>query len=198
MHPVLLILFLLRSTSALPPPTITQDTGEVSINAPRPANYTTTNTTYPITATLFSKGPGPSRCRGRPVLQLAFPVEQAPGPGEGQGMCYDIPAPGGAMCGVFVAPPPLEEEEEKTGCEARVFAEGGCRLYVNTVVFRPVGEEKPVGGSWRSLRVRCGVEVPEEGGQGLEGLLGGVRRRPGKGKGKGKGGEDGEYKGRLD
>lgn len=54
-------------------------------------------------------------------------------------------------------------------------------MYVNTVVFRATGEAKPVGGWWRSLRVRCGVEVPGqgEGGLGLEGLLGGMKKRPG-------------------
>lgn len=61
-----------------------------------------------------------------------------------------------------------------------MFAERGCKMYVNTVVFRAAGEAKPVGGWWRSLRVKCGVEVPEGEGQGLEGLLGGMKKGKGK------------------
>lgn len=68
------------------------------------------------------------------------------------------------MCGTFIAPPmPGEADGSSKGCEAMLFAERGCKMYVNTVVFRPAGEAKPVGGWWRSLRVRCGVEVPEQG-----------------------------------
>lgn len=33
------------------------------------------------------------------------------------------------------------------------------KTYVNTVVFMP--EERPVGALWRSMYVKCGVEVPE-------------------------------------
>ena len=47
-------------------------------------------------------------------------------------------------------------------CEAHLFNMPDCfnssRTYVNTVVFMP--EERPVGGVWNSMLVRCGVDVP--------------------------------------
>lgn len=62
---------------------------------------------------------------------------------------------------------------------ARLFAEAGCRMFVNLVVFVP--EERTVGGVWRSMAVQCGVEEPSEESLGqvpFAGLLEGARRRP--------------------
>lgn len=91
------------------------------------------------------------------------------------------------MCGTFIGGGGEAKDSKHEGCEAMLFAERGCRMYVNTVVFRAAREAKPVGGWWRSLRVRCGVEVPEQGEGGLEGLLGGGGGgRRGRGRGEGR------------
>jgi hypothetical protein len=63
-----------------------------------------------------------------------------------------------------------------------LFNMAGCydspKTYVNTVVFMP--EERAVGGIWRSMLVRCGIDVPEIG-QLDPSILSGVLRKPGGG-----------------
>ncbi|KAK4145644.1 uncharacterized protein C8A04DRAFT_10471 [Dichotomopilus funicola] len=178
---------------------ITEDTpGQVTINGD-PTGNTTLGPHIPITATLFSGVPGPSACRGHVILHLALGSLTTGGSspdGGGQGeatapqaeTCYDLSGTssssggGGAGCGVFTA-------SKEAGCEARLFAEPRCRVYVNTAVF--IQEERAVGGRWRSLGVRCGVPAPDEASLGkppLAGLMssamvvkkpGRVRRRGG-------------------
>jgi hypothetical protein len=65
---------------------------------------------------------------------------------------------------------------KEAGCEARLFSEPGCRMYLNTAVFIP--EERAVGGQWRSVGVRCGVPAPDPESLGPPPLAG-LMRRPG-------------------
>ncbi|KAK3401790.1 hypothetical protein B0T20DRAFT_475896 [Sordaria brevicollis] len=179
-------------TLALPKgqlPAVTQDTGQVTINPnPTTANQPTDN--IPIRATIYSGVPGPSHCRGHPILLLDLPIPPLSPSGilaTTAPKCYNIPSSpsssntaGVAGCGVFSA-------SKSSGCEARVFAEPGCRGYLNTVVFIP--EERAVGGQWRSLEVRCGVKPPDEEALGrppLVGLMGtgGMRVKENKKSGK--------------
>lgn len=59
---------------------------------------------------------------------------------------------------------------KEDGCEAKLFNDVGCpegnqtASYVNTVVFMP--EQRAVGGMWKSISIRCGVEPPAEGAVG--------------------------------
>jgi hypothetical protein len=158
---------------------ITEDTpGQVTINGDPTGNATT----LPTTMTIFSGVPGPSRCRGSVLLSLALPPPPPPPPSPSDDdssgsqtaeTCYNLARPAG--CGNFVA-------SKGAGCEARLFSEPGCRLYVNTAVFIP--EERAVGGVWRSLGVRCGIPPPDPETLGAPPLAGlGVVRRPGGGGG---------------
>ncbi|KAK0616804.1 hypothetical protein B0T14DRAFT_386164, partial [Immersiella caudata] len=131
---------------------IQEDTaGQVTINDDPTSNNTESN--LPITATIFTGVPGPYHCRGGVMLKISIP----PPPPSPSGtpiltapQCIDMPSPAG--CANFVA-------NKVDGCEARLFAEPKCRMYVNTAVFVP--EERVFGGLWRSLEVRCGVPAPE-------------------------------------
>ncbi|KAK0615720.1 hypothetical protein B0T17DRAFT_538971 [Bombardia bombarda] len=81
-----------------------------------------------------------------------------------------MPAPAG--CGNFVA-------NKQDGCEARLFAEPNCRLYMNTAVFIP--EDRAVGGLWRSMSLRCGVPAPDPAALGsppLGELMKNAKKRP--------------------
>ena len=157
---------------------ITEDTpGQVTINGD-PTGNATLGPDLPISATIFSGVPGPSACRGRIIFQLA-PPPVTPGAGPTAEACYNLPGgPGrsgsGGGCGVFTA-------SKEAGCQARLFAEPGCRAYVNTAVFIP--EERAVGGAWRSVGVRCGVPAPDPESLGPPPLAG-LMRRPGGGRAK--------------
>jgi hypothetical protein len=89
------------------------------------------------------------------------------------GICVDLPAE--AQCGVFFA-------GKEDNCEAQLFNSPACynttQTYVNTVVFLP--EKRAIGGMWRSMFVRCGIDVPVVG-QLDAGILGGVYKKPGEG-----------------
>jgi hypothetical protein len=82
-------------------------------------------------------------------MSFARPAEQWK-----NGSCINLPSD--ARCGIFYS-------EKGDNCEAQLFNEAGCynttTTYVNTVVFIP--EERPVGAMWRSMFVKCGVDVPE-------------------------------------
>ncbi|KAK4039547.1 hypothetical protein C8A01DRAFT_36501 [Parachaetomium inaequale] len=171
-----LSLFLLFLTSPHPALTlenlpagvdITEDTpGQVTINGD-PTGNTTLGPTLPISATLFSGVPGPSNCRGSVIFRLT-PAQPAPdAAGATREECYNLPRAAG--CGMFLA-------SKEAGCEARLFSERGCRMYLNTAVFIP--EERAVGGQWRSVGVRCGVPAPDPESLGAPPLAG-LMRRPG-------------------
>ncbi|KAK3906081.1 hypothetical protein C8A05DRAFT_41076 [Staphylotrichum tortipilum] len=149
---------------------ITEDTpGQVTINGD-PTGNNTLGPSLPISATIFSGVPGPSACRGTVIFQLN-PPQPAAGAGPTGEDCYDLPRAAG--CGNFLA-------SKEAGCEARLFAERGCRMYVNTAVFIP--EERAVGGVWRSVGVRCGVPAPDPESLGpppLAGLMRNAGKRPG-------------------
>jgi hypothetical protein len=122
----------------------------------------------PILALSYTGSGGPKHCRGTLVQRLNIPH---PAASWKNGTCIDLPAM--ARCGVFFA-------GKDDHCEAQLFNEPKCfnnsMTFVNTVVFMP--EERPVGAWWRSMWVRCGVEVPEA--KVLDpGLFGGIVK-PGK------------------
>ncbi|KAL2144016.1 hypothetical protein VTI28DRAFT_9698 [Corynascus sepedonium] len=143
---------------------ITEDTpGQVTINGD-PTGNTTLGTDIPVVATLFSGDPGPSACRGHVLLRFTPPRTTTTTTEE----CHELPS-GGAGCAVFTA-------SKEAGCEARLFAEPGCRMYVNTAVFVP--EERAVGGRWRSIGVRCGVPAPDPASLGPPPLVGLMKRPP--------------------
>ncbi|SPQ26687.1 8bdc2195-0ba5-46a0-8b25-14ebd7f0ec92 [Thermothielavioides terrestris] len=166
---------------------ITEDTaGQVTINGdPTTGKNSTLDPQLPITATIFSGVPGPAACRGAVIFRVNLPppppstppAGAAPGTGPPTPeQCYDLPQAGG--CGYFVA-------SKDAGCEARLFAEPGCRVYLNTAVFVP--EPRAVGGAWRSVGLRCGVPAPDPRRLGPPPLVmdGGdvslsVRKRPGR------------------
>ena len=146
---------------------VTEDNSQVTINDDPTANDTITN--LPVTATIFTGTPGPYRCRGRVMLRLDImpPAEEgiltAP-------RCYNMPSPAG--CANFVA-------NKRDGCEAKLFAESGCRMYTNTAVFIP--EARAVGGLWRSLEITCGIPPPDPetlGEAPFADLLKGAKMRP--------------------
>ncbi|KAK3682262.1 hypothetical protein B0T22DRAFT_279660 [Podospora appendiculata] len=125
---------------------VEEDTGQVRIKGD-PTGNTTTTPNLPIRATIFSGSPGPKSCRGSVLLAVDVP------PPNGElttALCYNMPAPAG--CGNFVA-------NKDDGCEARLFAEPNCVLYMNTAVFIP--ENRAVGGAWRSVSVQCGITPPD-------------------------------------
>jgi hypothetical protein len=146
---------------------IQEDTpGQVTINGD-PTGNSIPGSEIPITATIFSGVPGPSACRGSVIFQLTLPPP-APGAGPTQEQCYNLERAAG--CGNFVA-------SKEAGCEARLFSEPGCKMYLNTVVFIP--EERAVGGMWRSVALRCGVPAPDPDSLGPPPLAG-LMRRPGR------------------
>lgn len=105
----------------------------------------------PILALSYSGAGGPKHCRGSLLQKMAF---ARPAAQWKDGSCINLP--GEARCGVFYS-------EKGDNCEAQLFNEVDCynttTTYVNTVVFMP--EERAVGALWRSMFVRCGVDVPE-------------------------------------
>jgi hypothetical protein len=105
----------------------------------------------PILALSYSGSGGPKHCRGGLLQKMAF---ARPATQWKEGACINLPSD--ARCGVFYS-------EKGDNCEAHLFNEADClnttTTYVNTVVFMP--EERPVGALWRSMFVRCGVDVPE-------------------------------------
>lgn len=136
---------------------IQEDTGQVTINGdPSGVDNSPSIPNLSIRATIFSGSPGPKSCRGQVLMSLNIPrlpdmIETTDEPsGSALAQCYNLPAPAG--CGNFVA-------NKEDGCEVRLFAEPYCRLYMNTAVFIP--QRRAVGGSWRSISVRCGVPAPD-------------------------------------
>ena len=118
-------------------------TNQVQINKPD----TTSEVDIPIKAELFIGAQGPKSCRGSPMVELNLPK---PGALHTSPVCYDFPEP--ASCAIFMA-------GKEDGCEAKLFIEHGCKTFVNLAVFLP--EERAVGGFFRSMSVRCGVEAVE-------------------------------------
>jgi hypothetical protein len=127
-------------------------TQQVQINKPD----TTSDVDIPITVDLFADAQGPKTCRGSAMVQLAL---EKPGSLHTTAECHDLPEP--ASCGVFMA-------AKDDGCEARLFADRGCRSFVNLVVFLP--EYRAVGGFFRSLSIQCGVKGVEPPPLSLPGL----------------------------
>ena len=124
----------------------------------------------PILALSYSGSGGPKHCRGELLQEVAFapPIDKWK-----NGTCVNLPSE--ARCGVFFA-------SKGDNCEAQLFNMANCpnttRTYVNTVVFMP--EERAVGALWRSMWVKCGVEVPEA--KVLDpSILGGLLKKPGGG-----------------
>ncbi|KAL8377175.1 hypothetical protein RB595_008042 [Gaeumannomyces hyphopodioides] len=142
----------------VPPAKIDEDTGQVSINRPpdRPAQPA-----LPIRATIFRGVPGPKACRGGAMTTLDFGAGAGAALRHTEEVCYDLPDTAG--CGNFVA-------NKADGCEARLFAERGCRMFVNLAVYQP--EDRAVGGRWRSMAVRCGVPEPDPATLGAPPLAG--------------------------
>jgi hypothetical protein len=105
----------------------------------------------PILALSYSGSGGPKHCRGGLLQKMSF---ARPAAQWRNGSCINLPSD--ARCGVFYS-------EKGDNCEAQLFNEADCynttMTYVNTVVFMP--EERPVGALWRSMFVRCGIDVPE-------------------------------------
>ncbi len=153
-----------------PGASIEEDTGQVAINAP-PLDSPSSLSAVAMSATIFSSVPGPKDCRGRPVAHLTPPQSSAAGVPTAE-TCFDLAAPAG--CAVFLA-------SKEAGCEARLFAESACVGYLNTAVFMP--ERRPVGGSFRSVGLRCGVPAPDPASLGAPPLAGMFRVHEGKGEG---------------
>ncbi|KAL8289459.1 hypothetical protein RB597_001184 [Gaeumannomyces tritici] len=146
----------------VPPAKIDEDTGQVSINRPA-SDDGPAKPTLPIRATIFRGVPGPKACRGGAMTTLDFGVGGGGGAAllHTQEVCYDLPDTAG--CGNFLA-------NKADGCEARLFAERGCRMFVNLAVYQP--EDRAVGGRWRSMAVRCGVPEPDPATLGAPPLAG--------------------------
>lgn len=140
---------------------VQEDSGQVTIN-PDPTSNNTTPADLLTMATIFSGVPGPSKCRGSVVLRLGIP----PPVQKGERRCYNHLQPVG--CGNFVA-------SKEAGCEARLFAEPNCQMYLNTAVFIP--EDRAVGGWWRSMEVRCGIPAPNPDTLGQPPLQGLIRNK---------------------
>lgn len=141
----------------LPPAKIDEDTGQVFINGP--ATDKPALPALPIRATIFRGVPGPKACRGGAMTALDFGAGTALQHTDER--CYDLPDTAG--CGNFVA-------NKADGCEARLFAERGCRMFVNLAVYQP--DDRAVGGLWRSMAVRCGVPEPDPATLGAPPLAG--------------------------
>lgn len=105
----------------------------------------------PILALSYSGSGGPKHCRGSLLQNMEF---ARPAAQWKNGSCITLP--GEARCGVFYS-------EKGDNCEAQLFNDVDCynttMTYVNTVVF--MSEERAVGALWRSMFVRCGIDVSE-------------------------------------
>jgi hypothetical protein len=132
--------FIFAVTAASPIAEPQRETSQVSINHP---NETSTSD-VPIRVAIFSGSPGTKRCHGTAMLEFTL---TRPGSLHAVPMCYDLPTP--ASCGVFIA-------GQGDGCEARLFSENRCRTFTNLAVFVP--EFRTVGGFFRSVSIRCGVQ----------------------------------------
>jgi hypothetical protein len=106
---------------------------------------------FPIIALSYDGSGGPKHCRGSLLQKMRFPPPLSTWK---TGKCINLPSQ--ARCGLFIS-------SKGDNCEAQLFNMPDClnttKTYVNTVVFMP--EERPVGALWRSMFVKCGVEVPE-------------------------------------
>ncbi|KAJ6199812.1 hypothetical protein J3E72DRAFT_393303 [Bipolaris maydis] len=136
------------------------------VPAPKPAAPPAPQ--IPILALTYSGSGGPKHCRGKLLKKSYFPP---PLERWKNGTCINLPSE--ARCGVFFS-------NKGDNCEAALFNEGDClnttSTYINTVVFMP--EERAVGALWKSMWVRCGVEVPET--KMLDpSILGGALKKPG-------------------
>ncbi|KAL5415439.1 hypothetical protein PMIN04_008566 [Paraphaeosphaeria minitans] len=124
----------------------------------------------PIVAMSYAGDGGPKHCRGQLLQKLNLP---RPAKSWMNGTCVDLP--GHARCGVFYS-------AKGDNCEAQLFTMESCynttETYVNTVVFMP--EERPVGAIWKSMFIRCGLDVPEPALIDPS-ILGGALKRPGEG-----------------
>jgi hypothetical protein len=107
---------------------------------------------FPIVALSYDGSGGPKHCRGSLLQKMRFPPPLSTWK---NGTCINVPG-SQARCGLFIS-------SKGDNCEAQLFNMPDClnttKTYVNTVVFMP--EERPVGALWRSMFVKCGVEVPE-------------------------------------
>ncbi|EUC28665.1 hypothetical protein COCCADRAFT_8992 [Bipolaris zeicola 26-R-13] len=140
--------------------------------APAPKPVAPPAPQIPILALTYAGSGGPKHCRGKLLKKSYFPP---PLEKWKNGTCINLP--GEARCGVFFS-------NKGDNCEAQLFNEGDClnttSTYINTVVFMP--EERAVGALWKSMFVRCGVEVPEA--KMLDpSILGGALKKPGGGHG---------------
>ncbi|KAF1972647.1 hypothetical protein BU23DRAFT_599438 [Bimuria novae-zelandiae CBS 107.79] len=124
----------------------------------------------PIAAMSYSGDGGPKHCRGQLLQNFTLP---RPASSWRNGTCVDLPAR--ARCGVFYS-------AKGDNCEAQLFTMEGCynttETYMNTVVFMP--EERPVGGMWKSMYIRCGIDAPEPALINPS-ILGGALKKPGSG-----------------
>jgi hypothetical protein len=124
----------------------------------------------PIVAMSYAGDGGPKHCRGQLLQKLNLP---RPASSWLNGTCIDLPDH--ARCGVFYS-------AKGDNCEAQLFTIDGCHntkeTYVNTVVFMP--EERPVGAMWKSMFIRCGLDVPEPALIDPS-ILGGMLKKPGGG-----------------
>jgi hypothetical protein len=124
----------------------------------------------PIVAMSYAGDGGPKHCRGQLLQKLNLP---RPASSWLNGTCVDLPDH--ARCGVFYS-------AKGDNCEAQLFTIEGCynttETYVNTVVFMP--EERPVGAMWKSMFIRCGMDVPEPALIDPS-ILGGKLKKPGGG-----------------
>ncbi|KAK4162812.1 hypothetical protein QBC43DRAFT_321044 [Cladorrhinum sp. PSN259] len=172
---LLLAPHLVRSQLSLPPSAdVQEDTaGQVTINPDPTSNDTAAADNLPITATIFSGAPGSSKCRGGVLFQLNIaPPSKNETTGEvqlGEKKCYNMLRPVG--CANFVA-------SKEAGCEARLFAEGNCKMFVNVAVFVPE-KNRAVGGLWRSMSIQCGIRPPDPDSLGEVPFSGLIRNKKG-------------------
>ena len=122
-----------------------------STPVPNPTPQPPQSAQIPILALSYAGSGGPKHCRGSILQKMSF---ARPAAQWKTGSCINLP--GEARCGVFFS-------EKGDNCEAQLFNEADCynttTTYVNTVVFMP--EERPIGALWKSMFVKCGVDVPE-------------------------------------
>lgn len=136
------------ATQASEQPAVQQDNGQVSIQGATPEDK---EPLVPIRATFFSGSEGPKSCRGHAIALVDLPKPQGPAvPTTKQ--CYNFPGEQTSGCALFMA-------NKIDGCQASVYAETNCRVYMNTMAFMP--EQRPVGGHWRSFAVQCGIPEPD-------------------------------------
>ncbi|KIW04350.1 uncharacterized protein PV09_04639 [Verruconis gallopava] len=126
-------------------------TAQVSVSMPSSSRRPESDLSIILEA--YAGSAGPKRCRGQVLKKLIIPhpVSQ-----WRSGVCVNLSDQ--AQCGIFYA-------GKEDNCEARLFNIEGCEdttdTYVNTVVFMP--EVRAVGSLWRSMFIRCGIDVPEVG-----------------------------------